>query len=143
MHTVSSTKFNLQVKESPIHNRGLFTEQFIPARRHVIEYTGTRLNRKAYKQLYSDGLSFHERPYLFGVNSYWTIDGAVGGSGAQFTNHSCSPNMRAIVRNQRVFFVALRDINPGEELTIDYYLESSEKIPCVCGTPECRGELNG
>jgi hypothetical protein len=42
-----------------------------------------------------------------------------------------------------VLFIALRDIQPGEEITIDY--EStlhSDKKRCICGAPSCRGTIN-
>jgi SET domain-containing protein len=36
-----------------------------------------------------------------------------------------------------------RDIAGGEELTIDYsYGAEGEKVPCRCGSPECRGCIN-
>ena len=34
---------------------------------------------------------------------------------------------------------ALRDIVPGEQLTIDYAWPESRAIPCLCGAPGCRG----
>ena len=42
-----------------------------------------------------------------------------------------------------ILFIALRDILPGEEITIDY--EStlhSNKKRCACGAPSCRGTIN-
>jgi SET domain-containing protein len=45
----------------------------------------------------------------------------------------------------QVIFFAKRDIYAGEEVTYDYkfnYDEVDDKIPCFCGTPECRGTLN-
>lgn len=42
-----------------------------------------------------------------------------------------------------ILFIALRDIEPGEEITIDY--EStlhSNKKRCTCGTLSCRGTIN-
>ena len=44
----------------------------------------------------------------------------------------------------RLAFFALRDISEGEELTIDYRMQSSgenaskDSIPCLCGAPNCR-----
>ena len=52
----------------------------------------------------------------------------------RFTNHSCSPNM--IVKD--FLYVAKKDINIGEELTIEY----SKRIPlnnkCNCKYPNCK-----
>lgn len=45
----------------------------------------------------------------------------------------------------QVIFFAKRDIERGEEVTYDYkfnYDEVGDKIPCFCGSPDCRGTLN-
>jgi len=34
---------------------------------------------------------------------------------------------------------AVRDIKPGEQLTIDYAWTEDRAIPCLCGSPNCRG----
>ncbi|MCL2622538.1 MAG: SET domain-containing protein-lysine N-methyltransferase [Planctomycetaceae bacterium] len=34
---------------------------------------------------------------------------------------------------------ALRDIEPGEQLTIDYAWPDDRAIPCLCGSDHCRG----
>lgn len=58
--------------------------------------------------------------YLFrtGVRRY--VDGAIGGSGVEYINHSCEPNMVARVRKGRVMLVSLRRVEEGEELLLDY-----------------------
>ena len=38
-----------------------------------------------------------------------------------------------------VYLIALRDIWPGEELTIDYNWPAISAIPCHCSTASCRG----
>jgi SET domain-containing protein len=39
--------------------------------------------------------------------------------------------------------MSLRDIRPGEELTIDYHFDKDvEKVPCACGARNCRGTIN-
>mgnify|MGYP002624098406 CR=1 FL=1 len=60
-----------------------------------------------------------------------------------FLNHSCEPNCG--VRGE-ITFVAMRDIAPGEELTIDYAMiddDAEERMECRCGTPSCRGVITG
>ncbi|MFZ2897940.1 MAG: SET domain-containing protein-lysine N-methyltransferase [Saprospiraceae bacterium] len=57
-------------------------------------------------------------------------------------NHSCEPNTGFKGLN----VVALRDIAPGEELTLDYatfYDENMEPFECHCGSPHCRGLIKG
>ena len=133
--------FRLQIRKSTIHRCGLFAAESVPANRKVIEYTGKILNRnqaKAKRDAY--------RLYLFSLDErvYWFVDGADGGSGAEFINHSCDPNLRAVVRGRRVFYFSKRAIRTGEELTLDYNLDSQceQRVPCLCGSGNCRGTIN-
>ena len=57
-------------------------------------------------------------------------------------NHSCEPNTRF----EGLDVVTVRKITAGEELTLDYaeFLDaSSEPFDCRCGTPSCRGRIEG
>lgn len=60
---------------------------------------------------------------------------------ARFVNHSCEPN---IAERERAGY-ALRDIQSGEELTIDYDTVGSleEPFECRCGSEQCRGIVRG
>lgn len=131
-------RFDLSVEPSSIHRWGIFSRQPIPPRRKVIEYTGQRVNRKEAKKR---GRRHHI--YLFTLDLYWSIDGAVCGSGAEYINHSCDPNLRAMIMHEHILFMSRRWIAAGEELTLDYHIgKNAKRIPCVCGTPDCRGTLN-
>jgi len=107
--------FRLEIRQSKIHQRGVYALEPIPARRKVIEYTGERLNRRDAKRRDRGSVT-----YLFSVDDYWTLDGAVGGSGAEIINHSCDPNLRANVVKGHILYFSKRAIRAGEELTIDY-----------------------
>jgi SET domain-containing protein len=39
---------------------------------------------------------------------------------ARYINHSCRPNAKPVGRNGGIVIVALRRIEPGEEITYDY-----------------------
>jgi SET domain-containing protein len=67
------------------------------------------------------------------------IDGSVGGNQTQYINHSCDPNADAFVIGGSLFIFALRQIAPGEEITVDY-LNSFEQdhSVCQCRTASCR-----
>jgi len=126
--------FKVSIRRSKIHRYGVYAEEFIPARRKVIEYTGERLNRQQAKA--RDGAY----TYLFAVDPYWTLDGAVGGSGAEIINHSCQPNLISRVMKGHILYMSLREIQPGEELTVDYnFSMNTGKTRCVCGSKSCRG----
>ena len=81
--------------------------------------------------------------YLFTLDSYWTLDGSVGGSGAEYINHSCDPNLVTRIIKGHIIYMSDRDIKPGEELTVDYRFDKKvERVECKCGTPKCRGTIN-
>ena len=137
----AATAFQLEAKASPIHRFGIFAAQAIPASIRVIEYTGERRG-------YREAERRRERPYLY---LFWVapgrlIDGAVGGSGAEFINHSCAPNLVVDIAEGRVFFISLREIDIGEELLLDYRVRADKSdappMPCRCGAASCRGFLN-
>jgi SET domain-containing protein len=130
--------FRLSIRKSGIHKRGVYADELIPARRKVIEYTGEKINRRETKRR-GDG----QITYLFTLDPYWTLDGAVGGSGAEIINHSCEPNLRTWNLKRHILYMSRRTIYPGEELTVDYRFDKKvERVPCTCGASSCRGTIN-
>ena len=132
-------RFRLRIGESRIHRWGVFAEERISAWRDVIEYVGELVNPvEAYRRTKSA-----EETYAFALDKFWRIDGAVGGSGAEFINHSCDPNLRWRDRGGRVLCQSVRPIAVGEELTLDYHFSpKAPKFPCRCGSSQCRGTIN-
>jgi uncharacterized protein len=130
--------FQLILRQSPIHRYGVYAAEPIPERRKVIEYTGERIGRRKTRER-GQG----RQTYLFALDSYWTVDGSVGGSGAEFINHSCQPNLRACIVRGRILYISKRRIAAGEELTVDYqFSRKVGKVPCRCGASNCRGTIN-
>jgi hypothetical protein len=91
---------------------GLFAKGPIPKGACIIEYTGKLLTREEY-------LASNSR-YLWDIGPGKTLDGAPRSNRARYINHSCKPNCEPDVYKRRVFIYALRDIQPGEELSYDY-----------------------
>jgi uncharacterized protein len=130
--------FRLAIRKSRIHRYGVYALEPIPPRRKVIEYTGERIGRRETKRR-GDG----KYTYLFTLDEYWTIDGAVGGSGAEIINHSCDPNLRSMIFKGHILYMSRRQIAPGEELTVDYrFSDKIDRVRCRCGSPGCRGAIN-
>jgi SET domain-containing protein len=130
--------FRLKIRKSKIHRFGVYADEPIPANRKVIEYTGERISRRESKVRASAHLT-----YLFELDSYWNLDGAVGGSGAEMVNHCCDPNLRSTILRGHILFVSRRAIRPGEELTLDYrFVGDIGEIKCFCGAKNCRGAIN-
>jgi SET domain-containing protein len=130
--------YRLSIRESRIHRRGVYALEDIPARRKVIEYIGEKINRKETKRR-GDG----KYTYLFTLDDYWSLDGSVGGSGAEIINHSCDPNLRAWNFKGHILYISKRPIRKGEELTVDYRFDKKvDRVPCKCGSRTCRGTIN-
>jgi len=61
--------------------------------------------------------------------------------GADLINHSCAPNLGF---DGPITLVALRDIEPGEELTYDYAMADATPLldmDCGCRAAGCRGRI--
>lgn len=130
--------FRLEIRASKIHRRGVYALESIPPRRKVIEYTGERISRRE-TSIRGQG----DLTYLFTLDNYWTLDGAVGGSGAEIINHSCDANLRACIIHGHILYWSKRPIRRGEELTLDYrFAKNIERVPCRCGAKNCRGVIN-
>jgi hypothetical protein len=86
---------------------------------------------------------FKEPNYLsfqIGHNKHIMIDPEY----LQCINHSCSPNLFFDTTAMRV--IVLRPIKRGEELTWFYpsaEWEMSQSFQCLCGSPNCLGEIKG
>jgi len=131
-------RFRLRLGRSHIHGWGVYAAEPIPARHKVIEYTGERISRRESRRR---GLG--PRTYLFTLDNYWTLDGAVGGSGAELINHSCAPNLYSWIFKGHILYMSMRDIRRGEELTVDYrFSDKVKEVPCRCGSAHCRGTIN-
>jgi hypothetical protein len=133
--------YKLDVRKSAIHRNGCFAEDFIPAGATVREYTGQMISA-------AEALRREADPARPGIYTVWldegrVVDGWFGGNESIYLNHACAPNCEWDFRDDRIFIRALRDIAPGEELTIDYAYEPEPPLEaCACGAAQCRGYLN-
>lgn len=95
--------------------------------------------------LFPGSLASEPDRYSIQVGERTHLHGA--GTSADELRHACEPNARIVVEGAppaRV--VALRDIEPGEEITIDYCATEdvvSEPFACSCGASGCYGQVRG
>ena len=62
---------------------------------------------------------------------------------ADYVNHSCNPNAGF---DGQIVLVAMRDIEPGEEICMDYAMcdgSPYDEFECRCGSENCRGHITG
>ena len=132
-----AARFRMQIGRSALHRYGVFALEDIPAGCRVIEYTGKHLNL-----LQAVKINAPEDTYIAWINSNLYLDARWGGSGAEFINHSCAPNLLARRIGPRLYLYSRRKIRAGEELTWSYrYPIKLKGVPCLCGAPRCRGTL--
>jgi len=128
----------LKITDSVIHGKGCFATTPFARWRKIAEYTGERIsnaeaNRRAKRRILR----------ICGISDRWSLDGSRGGNGTHYVNHSCTPNAFTRTLYGHLIFFALRDIDPGDEITIDYgeTLHPDTK-KCICGANNCRGTIN-
>ena len=136
---------------SRIHGSGVFATRRIRAGRRLIAYLGQILTQAEVEARYDGPGADDPHTMLFHVEGDRYIDASVGGNDARFINHSCAPTCETEVADGGIWIRALRNIEPGGELTYDYSLEI-EKRPsrkrrdeyvCQCGARKCRGTMLG
>jgi len=138
-----------EVRPSSVHGFGGFAVRRIPRGTRIAEYVGERLTEAEVDARYSDDRPDPGHTFLFHLGGDAYIDASHQGNESRFINHSCDPNCESDVVDGRVYIIALRDIEPGEELTYDYALEIEEDstpeedaaYACRCGSPQCRGTM--
>jgi SET domain-containing protein len=139
----------IEVRDSGVHGRGVFSTRAIKKGERIIEYLGERVSHKEADRRYELKDENDSHTFLFIVDSKTVIDAGVNGNDARFFNQSCDPNCESTVEKRRVFIDAMRDIASGEELTYDYQIyrdwDDPENIDqvfaCRCGSPRCRGTM--
>ena len=145
-----------RARQSAIHGKGVFATKDIKKGERILEYKGRLLTHKEADRIYEGGAETGHT-FLFTLNDYFVIDGAVDGNVARFINHSCAPNCEAFCiedddgypDRERVFIEAKRDIKAGEELGYSYFITLEEQHTprlkkiweCRCGALKCTGTM--
>jgi len=126
------------IGESPVNGNGMFAKERISKDEIVFIKGGHILKRE---QMFSSHI----------INSYLPIDDDYFLAAENleeeeaiklYNNHSCDPNCG--LRGE-ITFVAIRDIEAGEELTVDYAFIDNEdyEFECNCGAKDCRKKVTG
>jgi len=131
-------KFSVRVARSRIDGFGVFAREPVPARRKIGEIRGESISLAEARRR-AAGL---ERIMIVEISSRKAIDASRSLDPMRFTNHSCAPNARLMIRAGRIEFYSLREIAVGEELTVNYGETHHEgRLECRCRAPGCIGRL--
>lgn len=138
----------IRARRSRIHGQGVYAAQTIPGGTRVVEYTGERITKAEARKREAERLERLGRGedgcvYIFDLNTRFDLDGSGTDNVARLINHSCKPNCRAETIRGRIWIIAERDIEVGEELTFDYGFPYREwqLHPCRCGAARCPGYI--
>ncbi|HLC01561.1 MAG TPA: SET domain-containing protein-lysine N-methyltransferase [Anaerolineales bacterium] len=137
------------VRQSPIQGMGVFATRRIQRGSRILEYKGEQISSEEADRRYDDDHMERHHTFLFTVDEDTLIDAAVDGNEARFINHSCDPNSETVLEDGRVYIEAIKNVQPGVELTYDYHYERegpyedawAELYACHCGAENCRGTI--
>ncbi|MDC8783602.1 SET domain-containing protein [Roseateles koreensis] len=131
-------RFALTVADSVIDGLGVFAAEPIPARRKIGELRGEAISVREARRRAKGRARIH----IVEVSETRAVDATDSKDALRHINHSCAPNAQLRISQGRVEFYALRDIEPGEELSCDYGESHHEgRLRCRCGAPNCAGRL--
>jgi len=137
---------NIEIKDSPIEGKGLFTK--VPIKKGETIWI-SKGELPAEEKTFTDEEFKAFQKWCVDNGKEW--DAVANGDGTHsaaisdrenhpgdYGNHSCDPNMAKGL-------VALRDIDAGEELTVDYTQFSTKdwEMKCNCEAKSCTGVVVG
>jgi SET domain-containing protein len=128
----------VEFRRSRIHGMGGYARKFIPKETYVIEYMGEKIDKKeAERRCEADNR------YIFVYDDEYDLDGSVDWNLARWINHSCEANCETLDDEGKIWIMAMRDIEAGEELSFNYCydLDEYQDHPCRCGSDNCVGYI--
>lgn len=136
---------NLEVRKSKISGTGVFASKRISKGEKIAVFGGfvidmktlpklKETNPRAYKTITDIGYQIDDDLIFAPTNTTQF-------SAAEYINHSCNPNCGF---SSPITFTSMRDIQKGEELTMDYAICVTSKLlemDCACASIHCRKKV--
>ena len=140
MATYASPK--IEVKDGGIEGRGVFAKEKIFKAEVVFDFSGGAgklINTLEMNELLQKGSDYGiqiDDDLFFAATAPEEMEAG------DYLNHSCEPNLGI---KGSLKMVALRDVEPGEEVAFDYAMSESSnyQMTCRCGAPACRQVITG
>lgn len=131
----------LEVRDSDIHGKGVFTKEKISKGEVVIIWGGKVVTAEEFSQ----GNGQTHTNVGIGENLFLVTPNKEEKSVDDFMNHNCNANLWL---DDEVTLSAKRDIDADEELFIDYAIELTDenykmKTDCCCRAENCRTSVTG
>ncbi|MDX2298660.1 MAG: SET domain-containing protein-lysine N-methyltransferase [Xanthomonadaceae bacterium] len=141
IHRYSWHRAGLEIRESPLQGKGVFTATAIKPGELVIVWGGIVVTYGDFASgtgLPHSNIGLSETHCLVAPNDE-------GLSLDDYMNHSCDPNLWL---DGPIRLIARRPIAANEELTFDYAIEVGHetyvmKTQCQCAAANCRGTITG
>ena len=149
MEEITENRY-VYLKESSLHNKGLFAKKDIPKKAKIIEYIGVKLTKEESDKIADRDIEENKKDdskgavYLFYLNKKYDLDGNVPWNLTRWANHSCDANCEVKIKRGRIWIFAKRAIKKDEEITYNYGYEydmNFEQHPCICGSKKCVGYI--
>jgi hypothetical protein len=125
----------VEVKQAK-NGQGIFAKKDFNGEDIIFEVKGTLVSCDIDEELDEETRS---NTFRFDEEWYLSPKGELG----DYLNHSCEPNSAVVKRDDKLLVVAVKDIETGEEITIDYstIIASDDDwvMRCNCGSQNCRG----
>lgn len=144
----------IEVRNSPIHGKGVFSLVPFAKGEKIIEYKGERIDWETAELRHPHDPSQPNHTFYFSLENNLVIDGGVKGNDARWINHACRPNCEAREIEDKkgkisVFVFARKAIAVNQELFYDYGLvvegrrtkKLEKEYACYCGSKYCRGTM--
>ena len=81
--------------------------------------------------------------YFYTTDEIIFIDAGPMGNHTRFINHSCKENCRAVgSAGYEITIKAVKAIEAGEELLLNYGEEYFKDLKCLCGEDNCLNNIN-
>lgn len=128
----------IYVKDAGDKGTGLYSKEKLLKDDFVFEFIGTRVPLEDASQL---SLQIDDQVALESSDEYNRIDDHI--------NHSCDPNCKVVIKDDRVLVYALKDIDMDDELTFNYnstefdMLGQGCSFKCRCESQSCIGHVEG
>jgi SET domain-containing protein len=128
----------VEVRDAGPTGRGVFAVAPIAKGETVVGFGGWMCDKATLSDLSSararDAIQVDDDLFLVGPNRLERAD---------MVNHSCAPTCGL---RGSVVLVAMRDLAPGEEITMDFATcdsEAYDEFECECGAESCRHKITG